>query len=452
MRLTQRVNAKLRKCSGLLTTKSLGPYILQSRFIAAIRRGRVGKSGELLTKMEGYDKQSVQKTFSIQGLNLKIPSIVKPIECLGHEDAVVAWKQINAFLRLASPDYDSILFDSKYVFESKNTHRFQYKKEDFSKWNINLFIRKNWWEDCKATREHELGPRFFRGFQNLGCTVSLREPKERSLYSSNDHFSSGYKKRIAFVDLQSKIFNYETGDSVRFFEGIRSNNDIIVALLFDYWKPEVKARLLVFKEYIDFIWYMGPAEYFGAEWNKKSITIPFMIGLTESQIRRYRSHVSSHKIQFVGGMEDTNYSRIYWKAATYDANQVFEMCRSDLANDGLDGYESYLRYLERMSLSKGCLNFVRRTDGSRIFNGRIQEAMTLGRFLVTEALPDLSRYYRPSEHYLDFVTLSDLDCINKKIILNEIDFDKIVTSATEYHDAHYLDIKIAENLSHMFSG
>lgn len=401
----------------------------------------------LLNNIKTIPQEINSLVYSASNFNKLLPDLTLPIEFASNNIKGRLWKCVDEFLRVVSNDYDRILNNS--FNENGELIDFGYKSIDFSSWEINLFIRKNWWEGHLQTREHELRSRLFLAFNNNGCLTRLYEPTCEDSLKSLIHKNGNTSTSIAIVDLQSNIFNQDKLNQDSFLENLKKRNDLVVGILFDWWKPGVQEKMSLMTNCLDFIWFMGSKGEFKKEWDSKIINIPFPIGLTGVELQNLRSTISTRQIRFLGGFEDTNFSRVFWKAATFKTGELL-IDRSNPGNDGLSAYESYLKYLDQIALFRSCLNFTARINGTRIVNGRIQEALSLNRLLISEYCKDVHSYYIPNEHFIEFASVDDLNNLSLSFHLNEIDIDKITNNATSFHDDRYSDTKILQHLAYLF--
>ena len=421
--------------------------ILYNNFFLTIANQDLVNAEKLLNNIKLIPQEINTLVYSGSNFNKLLPDLTLPIEFASNHTKERLWKCVDEFLKAVSNDYDRILNSS--FSENGRLIDFGYKSIDFSSWEINLFVRKNWWEGHLQTREHELRSRLFLAFNNNGCLTKLYEPTCEDSLKSIHNKKGKTSTSIAIVDLQSNIFNQEKLNQDSFLENLKKRNDLVVGILFDWWKPGMQEKMSLMTNCLDFIWYMGANDEFKNEWAEKVINIPFPIGLTDVELHNLRSTNSTRKIRFLGGFEDTNFSRVFWKAATFKSGTLL-IDRSNPGKDGLSAFESYLKYLNQIAMFRSCLNFTARINGTRIVNGRIQEALSLNRLLISEYCKDVHSYYIPNEHFIEFASVDDLNNLSVSFHLNEIDIDQITNKATSFHDERYSDTKILQHLAYLF--
>jgi hypothetical protein len=353
-----------------------------------------------------------------------------------------AWTLINEFLLNFSPHYDRILRDKTKFSPKDDLPNRNFNSKNDSNISVTLFIRMNWWEGDKNTRQHEMPLKFMRFFENERIPVRLFAPELINVQECGSPLTG--TKGVALVDVQSSLFS-GTSTGLEFLKRLKSLGYVIVALFFDYWAPSASYGLKHYSDFFDLVWYFGAEGEFAAKAKSRVFTMPFPLGVQPRELEVLRSTKGDRVLRFSGSFEGTNIWRIYWKAATSFV-QGLDMVASDLRGNSTDGWAGYTAYLDRMVTAEGCLNFTMRQDGTRIANGRVFEAIAAGRLLVSEESKDINSYLTPWVHYLPFTNIEELTSIAEKYVAGEIDVDAIIASSTLHFKNLFSDSQIMKAL------
>jgi hypothetical protein len=271
----------------------------------------------------------------------------------------------------------------------------------------------------------------------------LYEPNIKEIKKIISHKKMSGSGKIAFVDIQSLIFNDEV-QKIEFLEFIFGRYDFVVALVLDCWNFEPNNIPTYYLNLFDLFWtHDGPDYVKFKSFKSRRFDYPLPIGLDEKYLIELRLKAAKREIIFRGGLEVTNYSRLFWAALAASRNSI-QFKFSSHHEDGLGAEASYLKYLNDLANTECHLNFARRKDGTKILTGRVHEVISLNRILFNEKCERIGRFYVEGLHYFEFSGADDLNALSDEYMHNSQKFVNVRKELLGFHDSRYSDLKIGE--------
>jgi hypothetical protein len=230
-----------------------------------------------------------------------------------------------------------------------------------------------------------------------------------------------------------------------YFLKIRKRSHYIIGLYYDAWRPIAQDLAKKYGKYLDANWITDPnlIDYYS---NNKLIIFPYPCGLLRKDLESLSNKFRKEKIGFVGNIEDTNITRLFWYYQLRNKQEIkFDF--STHATDQLNPYDSYLNYLSRLTNYECGLNFTTRIDGSRPLTGRFFELIFTKSLLIQEYTSEGSYYFEPNNHYLEFRNIKELSDIVDGVLNGGIDINLIRKNASEYAIKKYGDDILVKHLN-----
>ena len=385
------------------------------------------------------NKQVIRKMAKKMGIIRHLPSFFVNIDNKDSPAKIIMNTLLNEFFNYCFEEYENSVHYDQPV-NSNIAINFNNFKEINNLNFYTFFVRKNWWENISTTREHDVGIRMKNAFEENGIKLSLLEPKLESISNIND-----INDNIAIVDMQTKIILSNEFEANEFLSKIRKKFKYVIGVYYDAWRKEAQNIALKYEKYIDANWMNHPLleDIYSVNKTKKVILFPFPIGVKKNDVYNLVNNIKENDIKFVGGIEENNVSRAFWYYNIKNINIVnFDF--STHRDDNTAAYESYLSYLNRLSVSKNLLNFSQRMDGSRSITGRTFEILLTNGLLIQEYSPETSFYLEPNRHFIEFKNLNELVDIINALQKNPNEFESIRKRANSFYNENYNDHKLVK--------
>ena len=408
-------------------------------FIIMYLEEDIYNSRKIMNELLERNKQVIRKTAKKMGIIRHLPSFFVNIDNKDSPAKIIMNSLLNEFFNYCFEEYEN----SVYYDQPANSNiaiNFNNFKEINNLNSYTFFVRKNWWENISTTREHEVGIRMKNAFEENGIKLSLLEPKLESISNINDT-----NDNIAIVDMQTKIILSNEFEANEFLSKIRKKFKYVIGIYLDEWRKEAQNIALKYEKYIDANWMANPLleDIYSVNKTKKVILFPFPIGIKKNDVYNLVNNIKENDIKFVGGIEQNNVSRVFWYYNIKNINIVnFDF--STHRNYNIAAYESYLSYLNRLSVSKNLLNFSQRMDGSRSITGRTFEILLTNGLLIQEYSPETSFYLEPNQHFIEFKNLNELVDIINALQKNPNEFESIRKRANSFYNENYNDHKLVK--------
>ena len=442
--------AYMQKYAGL-SPRLLPPDALIILFLASITEKKLTSSRELLSEILTRPRELIINLCNGMNFHILLPYLWTRFNSTGLQSDLVLGPLLCEFLNFSTFNFPNLLYplnDINIQYSSvisPSLINFEYNNVEVKNRRVNLFIRKNWWENDSATREHEIGPKMVNALHSGGWSPHLFQPNIESAL----HLSETSGAEIAFVDLQAAIFNQPNPQVHNFLEILQKSHRVLIGLFYDCWRCDAHSNALKYKDYFKYYWIQSRehVDKFQID-NLQVITFPYPHGALDYDLSRIESNTPENIFGFAGGIEDTNYTRIFWILALCgDRRFVFDI--SSHSSSTLSAYDDYVNYLNRLSKYSYGVNFSTRTDGSRCITGRSFEIPIIGRLLVQEKCPDLQYYFEPGTHYYDFDSLESLVHVFDKVTSDPHSAKKIAEEGHRFWKDKYSDKKLVSHLERL---
>jgi hypothetical protein len=354
-------------------------------------------------------KLDLDKTLTAYGSNLNARNIADS----------EAWSSIDEVLR--NPLVSNEFWRKELVYEEydRANIRPNYPEQDSPNEAVGFVIlsRKHWWPGDRTTRLHEFGPRLKRSLELGGipaelCYLEDFAADSGSLISSRANVTAD---RVSLLlDLDCPPYLVINEDVGLVMQALRPLFHKVIPYILDYWRIKnwLFKSLSNYSELYDFLWLPNVVPPPRDETGNLVTSFPLPLGLTQSEYERLRTKTSiARGVGFVGNVEYTNISRLFWLLELSKKVQV--SCDfSDRTSSAQCPVADYIRYLDRLTNSHIVLNLSSRSDHSKTVTGRTVEAIALGKPLIQQDFVAANKsMFSPGEHFEVFRYPSDVERI-----------------------------------------
>lgn len=424
----------------------LAPNILVILFLVAILERKLIVARAILDEIQLRPRVLINNIGTQINLKSLLPKLWTLFDSDGFKSTLAYAPLLCEFLNIATTNFSELLYsgtssDSLNTFNTDDKIvKFDYSLSKNNR-HVNLFIRKNWWENVTSTREHEAGPRMKNTFESGGWTCDLLQPN----FDAALIFKNKISDDIAIIDMQAIIFTKNLAEAQKFLELLKKSHKKIIGIFYDCWRNDALSNALEYSEFFDFYWIqsvelLNKFKTTGAE----IICFPFPAGVRDDDLEIIKASKSLNNFNFSGGIEDTNYTRLYWLLSlSGDRRFNFDISSHKAVN--IDAYLDYILYLTRLSNYSYGVNFSTRSDDSKIVTGRSLELITIQRLLVQEKCPDLHYYFQSGLHFLEFDSIESLDYIFEKVSKDPNIARRISTEGHAFWKDKYCDAKLVSH-------
>ena len=222
----------------------------------------------------------------------------------------------------------------------------------------------------------------------------------------------------------------------------------VAGLLLDPWSipPELTVAMA---ETVDVVWAMSPSL---PVWERPALVDKVLHApLPHAVPWLAPSAPLPQRVAFDGTLMGYNWHRAFWWAATQRKGLPVDWHLTRNNDDGLSALDSYAAYMRRLTKAGCVMNLSMRPNLTRIFTGRVFEALVSGSLLVQESSPDVECYLNANEHYLDFTSFAELRAICRLLTERPEEAEAIRQAGYNFARDHYNDDKLISYLdNHLF--
>ncbi len=300
---------------------------------------------------------------------------------------------------------------------------------------VTLFFRRYFFGS--ESRLHDMGPRIKAAFEAAGCDCRLLDPN----FEAYDFAPCD----LALVD-DSAMFRKDAKKKGAFLDRLRQSARRVGMVDLDHWMTHFGHRLAAGSERYDFVWTMAPLRLSdGRIDGKRACVIPFPVGFEPLLTEVAAAPAPADALRFCGAIEDYNFHRYFWLLANAGFAHPFEVELTRHVDDRLPVEDSLRHYFQRLTAARAVLNFTMRADGQTMMVGRTSDALCAGRLLVQEAAEDMTCYFEPGGHYLEFSNVDELQEISAR--LRDRRYEEVRRAGAAFFADAYSDRAVVRHLA-----